>query len=275
MAETGNLVSNSDLARTERAVLDYERRRGGSPTKPSRRDPRPRPPIFACLLGDLETGGTAEAAVLDRVRINEVQHVRLRGVPTGGTFKLSFDPPGEAAEETTAAIAFDATAADFKAALVDLEAFDVGDLKIVRLPGDWIVEFRGQYAGTEMPLLTVADDSIEGFAEVVAIRGIPWTYTGRSTAGIETVECVIPVGTPTPLTAGTIVAANFYHGAGYCVTAAECRQFDGSAIETPNSTEPGGSDDLGEEGSGSGSGGSGSGGGSGLDDDELEAPPPP
>eukprot|EP00913_Durusdinium_trenchii_P005642 g5260.t1 len=204
------------IAGGEIIMDEASRRRGGTPRQSVRRTVMPRPPIFGILLSDLESGLTAEVSVLEKVTTHEIQHVKLRGLPTGGTFQLAFDPPGDGANETTAAIAYDATAAELKAALVALDAFEERDLQVTRFPGLWLVEFIGQYADVDVPLLTVADDSVDGFAELIAIAGSQWEDTGV----VETVEAVIPVGSPTPLVAGAMVAADWYSGAGYATCAA-------------------------------------------------------
>ena len=217
----GNNFDKASARRIETTVLKSERQGTVRPTKRPRGTPRSRPPIWAILLEDLESGMTADVTVLRKITTHEIQHVKLRGEPNGGTFKLSFDPDGSSLE-TTAAIEWDATADELKAALVALDAFSDDDLEVGDLPGLWLVEFIGKYAGIDVPLMTVADDSVNGFAQLVVIAGSQWEDTGE----VEIVEVVLPLGSPTPLVAGAMVAADFYSGAGYCVKAAECRNFN-------------------------------------------------
>lgn len=100
---------------------------------------------------------------------NELQQLSASGVVTGGTFTITFN------SETTAAIAYNATAADIQTAIENLTTPDVGDIYVYpaaqaspdaptstlnRIP--MIVEFRGQYAGTNVSAMTTNSGSITG-----------------------------------------------------------------------------------------------------------------
>jgi hypothetical protein len=92
-------------------------------------------------------------------RTSEIQTVTITGTPTGGTFTLSF------AGETTAAIAYNATAAAVKTALDALGDVNSSDLTVTgtQLPGGTVsVTFGGQYSGDNVPAMTAASGSLTG-----------------------------------------------------------------------------------------------------------------
>lgn len=91
-------------------------------------------------------------------REDEVQQFDLVGA-TAGTFTITFDG------ETTAAIAFNATAADVQAALEALSNIDPGDVAASGgpLPGTAVVlAFGGQYAGENVPEITIDGGGLTG-----------------------------------------------------------------------------------------------------------------
>lgn len=81
---------------------------------------------------------------------------------TGGTWTISFDG------ETTAAIAFNATAATVKAALEALSNISPGDVTVTGGPGDsggttpYVITFGGKYAGLDVPAITTGVGSLTG-----------------------------------------------------------------------------------------------------------------
>lgn len=80
---------------------------------------------------------------------NEVQQVSLTGNPTGGTFTLTWDPGG--GDETTASIAYDASASTVQTALEGLATPTAGDFLVGgSAGGPWSVEFKGTYAATNV-----------------------------------------------------------------------------------------------------------------------------
>lgn len=89
---------------------------------------------------------------------DEVQSLVATGA-TAGTFTLSFDG------ETTAAIAWDATAAAVQAALLLLSNLNAGDVVATGgpLPATPVVlSFGGQYTGVNVPAITGASGSLTG-----------------------------------------------------------------------------------------------------------------
>ena len=88
---------------------------------------------------------------------NEIQTLSITGgTPTTGTFKLTLKG------ETTAAIAYNATAAEIQAALEALSGVEAGDVLASGsdLPsGEIAFEFAGNLAGMDITKMTVSDDS--------------------------------------------------------------------------------------------------------------------
>lgn len=101
-------------------------------------------------------------------RANEVQELTVDA--TAGTYTIAH-PNGE----ITAAIAFDATAAQVQAALLLLDAFEEGDVVVTGGPGDsggttpYTLTFGGQYAGENVPTLVAADVNLTGGGDSVTI----------------------------------------------------------------------------------------------------------
>jgi len=191
---------------------------GGLTNSPpaGRRPPAgPRPPIRAILLDDLEAGGSVEAAITRRELSNAIQYVSIQGDVIGGTFTLTFEG------ETTAALDPDATAAEMLAALEALDNINPGDVVVEAYPGRWVVAFTGQYAATDVSLMSAANSLTGNTPNAIEITAAyVWEDTGRT----ETVFELIPVGDPTPLVGGAVVVAIFFpEGACYGVIAAEPR----------------------------------------------------
>jgi hypothetical protein len=111
---------------------------------------------------------------------NEVQAVTVSGA-TGGTFTLTFDG------QTTAAIAFDASAATVQTELEALTNIDSGDVEATGGPLNTAavnVEFRGQYAGVNVALMT-ATSSLTGTGATVDVTvaeesWAPWENIGHT-----------------------------------------------------------------------------------------------
>jgi hypothetical protein len=105
---------------------------------------------------------------------------------TSGTWTISFDG------ETTAALAFDITAANLKLALEALSNVDVDDFTVTGGPGDsggttpYIVtaSATGQYADQNIPNMTDADSLSGGGADVVVVI----TAGGGAGAGVAGLE---------------------------------------------------------------------------------------
>lgn len=80
---------------------------------------------------------------------NEVQTATITGAPTGGTFTLTFSG------QTTAAIAYNATAAAVQAALEALSNVNPGDITVTgNAGGPYTLTFGGQYLGDNVASIT-------------------------------------------------------------------------------------------------------------------------
>ena len=80
---------------------------------------------------------------------NEQQQITILGNVNGGTFTLTFDG------QTTGAIAYNASAATVQTALEALSNIDAGDVTVTgSAGGPWTVDFGGQYANADVPLMT-------------------------------------------------------------------------------------------------------------------------
>lgn len=103
--------------------------------------------------------GTGPYNVRRSAGTNEVQTVTITGTPTGGTYTLTFSG------QTTAPIAFNATAGAVQTALEGLSNIDVGDVATAGGPHPdtpITVTFQGQYAGTDVPQMTADSSGLTG-----------------------------------------------------------------------------------------------------------------
>ncbi|MFG1872145.1 hypothetical protein [Micromonospora arborensis] len=90
---------------------------------------------------------------------SETQTVTITGGPTGGTWTLTSNG------ETTAGIAFNATADAVRAALAALPSVNATDVAVSGGPGPgtpYVVAFRGQFAGQNVAQLTASGASLTG-----------------------------------------------------------------------------------------------------------------
>lgn len=102
----------------------------------------------ASLTGSAVSVATSQGAV---AAVNEVQTIELTSSPTSGTFTLTFDG------QTTAALDFDATAAEIDTALEALSNIGAGDITCVGPDGGpWTVTFGNALAGTDVAEMTGA-----------------------------------------------------------------------------------------------------------------------
>lgn len=99
--------------------------------------------------------------------LDEVQTITITGSPTGGSFTLTFNG------ETTAAIAYNATAAAVKSALADLDGVRAEDITTAGgpLPGTAVtVTFDGgQFDGSNVPQMTATSSFTGGTTPAVAV----------------------------------------------------------------------------------------------------------
>lgn len=90
-------------------------------------------------------------------RTSEVQSINL-GAATAGTITIGFEG------ETTAAIAYNATAAAVQSALDALSNVDPGDITVTGgpLPGTVTLSFGGRYSGRDVAAVTVTPTGLTG-----------------------------------------------------------------------------------------------------------------
>lgn len=96
---------------------------------------------------------------------NEVQTLTITGTPTGGTFTLTFQG------QTTAAIAYNASAATVATALVALPNIETGEVTGGggALPGTPVtLTFSGRYAGGDVPLIMANGAALTGGTDPTA-----------------------------------------------------------------------------------------------------------
>lgn len=137
---------------------------------------------------------------------NEVQRVQIAGVATGGTFTLTFNG------ETTAAIAYNASAATVEAALETLTGID--DVAVTgSAGGPWDVEFRGTWALLDAPLMTGDGSSItkaaSGYAVTVTTTRL--AVTGKNEIQRVSLGTGVTGGTFTLAYSGEATAALAYN----------------------------------------------------------------
>lgn len=111
-------------------------------------------------------GGYGESlTVTCNTAANEVQTLTITGTPTGGTFTLTFQG------QTTAAIAYNASAATVATALVALSNIDSGEVTGGggALPGTPVtLTFSGRFAGGDVPMIMANGAGLTGGTDPTA-----------------------------------------------------------------------------------------------------------
>ncbi|MFE5332946.1 hypothetical protein ACFRCG_41840 [Embleya sp. NPDC056575] len=117
-------------------------------------------------------------------KTSEVQTVSITGGPTGGTFTLTYSG------QTTAAIAYNASAAVVQAALEALSNIGVGDVVCTggALPGTAVtVTFGGTLAYTDVAAMTANSGSLTGGTSPTVVIATPTAGGAEpSLGGLET-----------------------------------------------------------------------------------------
>lgn len=101
--------------------------------------------------------------------VNEVQRATITGTPTGGTFTLTY------AGQTTNSIAYNATAATVKTALVALSNLTADDVDVTDGPGPaapYTFTFGGTLAGTNVAQMTATGSFTGGTAPAITVTTI-------------------------------------------------------------------------------------------------------
>jgi len=133
----------------------------------------------------------------EAVGTNELQQVAFTGTVSGGTFTLTYSG------QTTAAIAWNATAEEVQAALEALSNIGQGDVKVTgsAAPDYYNVEFRGTLAGTNVAQMTGSAASLTGSTPGISISttrggaagasGTFKAYSGAATDGSQVARAIL------------------------------------------------------------------------------------
>jgi hypothetical protein len=127
------------------------------------------------------------ATFVVQAELDEVQTVAITGSPTGGTFTLTF------AAQTTAALNWNATAAQVQTALQALSSINANNALVTGGPGPgtaFAVEFTGTLGFAGQALITLGTNSLTGGSSpsvsiTRAQAGITWTTQAASTYTIR------------------------------------------------------------------------------------------
>ena len=138
---------------------------------------------FEVSVSTTNSESSASIAIVETTKgveaVNEVQKIELIGTYTGGTFTLSND--FGSGTETSAAIAYNATAADVESALEALASISTGDVNVTgSAGGPWFVEFNGSFAASEVSEFTVDGSSLTG-TNTIDIETVVNGYGGADT----------------------------------------------------------------------------------------------
>lgn len=112
--------------------------------------------------------------------VDEVQSVTITGAPTGGTFRLTFNG------QQTAAIAYNATAADVEAALRLLPGIGDGGVTVSGGPGPatpYAVTFTGALGDANQPQMTASHTFTGGTTPAIAVATTTAGVTQTKTLG--------------------------------------------------------------------------------------------
>lgn len=129
-----------------------------------------------------EAGGLPYTAGAPAAGTTAVQTISVTGTPTAGTFKLKYG------SQRTAALAFDATAADIQTALRALS--NIGSAGIGATGGpvgtaDVVLTFAGGLAKRVVKTISVVESTVTGGAVVVTntTPGVNSSFPGQAAVG--------------------------------------------------------------------------------------------
>jgi len=141
--------------------------------------------IGALAATNLPEITAASSLLLD---INELQNLAFSAVPDSGNFTLTFDT------KTTTALPFNATAASIEAALEALTNIGAGNVSVSgNFANDFLIEFTGTLAATDVAEITVASSLLIGALAVTA--SVATSVDGSSTSSTITPETLV-IGEP-------------------------------------------------------------------------------
>jgi hypothetical protein len=138
----------------------------------------------------------------EKIGNNEVQTATISGSPTGGSFTLTFGG------QTTAATAYNATAATLQTNLEALSTIGSGNVSVSgSAGGPYTITFQNDLGYTNVAAMTAANTFTGGSSPSIAIAtstggsaGTPGTfvqYSSSSTDGSQTPKCILQFATAT------------------------------------------------------------------------------
>jgi hypothetical protein len=138
--------------------------------------------VYAAAAGWMQPLIAAANGQVTPAKANEVQTVTVTGAPTGGTFTLTWSG------QTTAAIAYNATAAAVQSALEALSNIAPGDVIVTGAAGGpYTVTFVGVNAGTDVAQMTASGAGLTGGTT-------PSVTVATTTAGGGTIDALQVIG---------------------------------------------------------------------------------
>ena len=133
------------------------------------------------------TGDTRVIALWD---MTSPYALTAKDTPTGGTFTLTWDPPGAAQAETTPGLPFNATAAAVQSTLEAFTSIDPGDVKVTGgpLPGTAVVvTFAGRYRRKDVEPITITSSTTPAPSKIAIDRGRKYDF-GEINAAVHAAE---------------------------------------------------------------------------------------
>lgn len=116
---------------------------------------------------------------------NEIQTLTITGTPTGGTWTATY------AGQTTAAIAYNATAATVRTALEALSTVGYGNVDVTGAAGGpYTVTFRGSLAGTNVAQMTASGAGLTGGSSPAV--AVATSSAGAQVTFVRAVKIVMP-----------------------------------------------------------------------------------
>lgn len=139
--------------------------------------------LTANIASDVTTTQTGSAT-----SVNEKQVLSFDAVPGGGTFTVTY------AGQTTAAIAYNASAATVQTELIALSNIGASEVSVSKATANgmpfWTVEFLLTLSAIDQPMMTMTTTSITGGPAVVVL-------TQEGATGTSEVQEITLTGTPT------------------------------------------------------------------------------
>lgn len=173
-------------------------------------------------IGPYQASGTAE-----------IQTLTESGTISGGTYTLTITNPQSGIARTTAAIAYNATAAEVQAALELLDNVDPGDVVVTGGPVDsapLTLTFYGSYSGNVAQVtadVTGLTGTTPGITAATPTPGVAGAADGRQTAA--NLVGLLDTWLPWQLMERDVEVSVLYHGT---AVQANCVEYTAAGVET-------------------------------------------